>query len=141
MENEPKNFRIVNQYIKDLSFENKLAIDQKVSKIAPTPNINLDIKTLSLGNQLHEVSLFCNVDSKVDDRTVYLIELVYCGICKIQDLPKLEIQNILYSKVPSFIYPYARLIISNLTMHSNFPSINLGPIYFEEIMEDDLKAN
>ena len=116
MENEPKNFRIVNQYIKDLSFENKLAIDQKVSKIAPTPNINLDIKTSSLGNQLHEVSLFCNVDSKVDDRTVYLIELVYCGICKIQDIPKLEIQNILYSKVPSFIYPYARLIISNLTM-------------------------
>ena len=141
MENEPKNFRIVNQYIKDLSFENKLAIDQKVSKIAPTPNINLDIKTSFLGNQLHEVSLFCNVDSKVDDRTVYLIELVYCGICKIQDVPKLEIQNILYSKVPSFIYPYARLIISNLTMHSNFPSINLGPIYFEEIMEDDLKAN
>ena len=141
MENEPKNFRIVNQYIKDLSFENKLAIDKKVSKIAPTPNINLDIKTSSLGNQLHEVSLFCNVDSKVDDKTVYLIELVYCGICKIQDIPKLEIQNILYSKVPSFIYPYARLIISNLTMHSNFPSINLGPIYFEEIMEDDLKAN
>ena len=141
MENEPKNFRIVNQYIKDLSFENKLAIDKKVSKIAPTPNINLDIKTSSLGNQLHEVSLFCNVDSKVDDKTVYLIELVYCGICKIQDVPKLEIQNILYSKVPSFIYPYARLIISNLTMHSNFPSINLGPIYFEEIMEDDLKAN
>lgn len=141
MENEPKNFRIVNQYIKDLSFENKLAIDQKVSKIAPTPNINLDIKTSYLGNQLHEVSLFCNVDSKVDDRTVYLIELVYCGICKIQDIPKLETQNILYSKVPSFIYPYARLIISNLTMHSNFPSINLGPIYFEEIMEDDLKAN
>ena len=141
MENEPKNFRIVNQYIKDLSFENKLAIDQKVSKISPTPNINLDIKTSSLGNQLHEVSLFCNVDSKVDNRTVYLIELVYCGICKIQDIPKLEIQNILYSKVPSFIYPYARLIISNLTMHSNFPSINLGPIYFEEIMEDDLKAN
>ena len=98
MENEPKNFRIVNQYIKDLSYENKLAIDQKDSKIAPTPNINLDIKTSSLGNQLHEVSLFCNVDSKVDDRTVYLIELVYCGICKIQDVPKLEIQNIVIIK-------------------------------------------
>ena len=77
----------------------------------------------------------------MNDKIIYLIELVYCGICKIQDVPKLEIQNILYSKVPSFIYPYARLIISNLTMHSNFPSINLGPIYFEEIMEDDLKAN
>ena len=101
MENKPKNFRIVNQYIKDLSFENKLAIDQKVSKIAPTPNIDLDIKTSSLGNQVHEVSLFCNVNSKVNDKTVYLIELVYCGICKIQDMPKLEMQNVLYSKVPS----------------------------------------
>ena len=141
MTDEHKNFRIVTQYIKDLSFENKLALEKKVTKTTPIPDFNLDIKNQSLGNSFYEVSLICNIDAKIEKTSVYLIEMVYSGVCKVDTSSDLELKNILYSKVPGFIYPYARLIISNLTTHSNFPSINLGPIYFEEINSEDIKLN
>ena len=138
MEKETKRFRIITQYIKDLSFENKLAIDHKASKVKPEPNFNLDIKTASLGNSIYEVSLVCNVDAKIENETVYIIELIYCGICSVSTDSEIELKNFLYSKVPAFIYPYARRIISSLTMDSNFPTINIGPIYFEEIKSEDI---
>ena len=141
MTDETKNFRIVTQYIKDLSFENKLALEKKATKTTPISDFNLDIKHQSLGNSFHEVSLICNIDAKVEQTSVYLIEMVYCGVCKVTTSSELELKNILYSKVPGFIYPYARLIISNLTTHSNFPSINIGPIYFENINTDDIKSD
>ena len=141
MTDDSKNFRMVTQYIKDLSFENKLALEKKTTKSIPIPDFNLDIKNQSLGNSFYEVSLICNVDAKIDKTSVYLIELIYCGVCKVNTNSDLAIKNILYSKVPSFIYPYARLIISNLTTHSNFPSINIGPIYFEDINQDDISSD
>ena len=139
MTDENKNFRMVTQYIKDLSFENKLALERKATKTTPIPDFKLDIKNQSLGDSFYEVSLICNIDAKVENTSVYLIEMVYCGVCKVHTTTNLEIKNILYSKVPGFIYPYARLIISNLTTHSNFPSINIGPIYFEDINSEDIK--
>lgn len=138
MEKETKKFRIVTQYIKDLSFENKLAISHKASKVKPEPSFNLDIKTASLGNSIYEVSLVCNVDAKIENETVYIIELIYCGICSVSSDSEIELKNVLYSKVPGFIYPYARRIISSLTMDSNFPMISIGPIYFEEIKSEDI---
>ena len=96
MTNEKKNFRITSQYIKDLSFENKLAIERKPSKGTPKPVFNLDIKTISLDKSTFEVSLICNVDAKIENQTVYLIEIVYCGLCIINDVSDLELKNILY---------------------------------------------
>ncbi len=140
--NKKKNsFRITSQYIKDLSFENKLAMERKSSKGTPKPIFNVDIKTVSLDKSTFEVSLICNVDAKIENQTVYLIEIVYCGLCIINDVSDLELKNILYSKVPAFIYPYARQIISNLTVNTNFPSINIGPIYFEDIKPENMKID
>ena len=79
MEEKSNKLKIITQYIKDLSFENKLAIDQKASKAIPKPDFKLDIKTASLGNSIYEVSLVCNVEAKIEDKIVYIIELVYCG--------------------------------------------------------------
>ena len=95
MEKEKKKFRIITQYIKDLSFENKLAIDHKASKVKPEPNFNLDIKTASLGNSIYEVSLVCNVDAKIENETVYIIELIYCGICYVSSDSEIELKKML----------------------------------------------
>lgn len=135
-----KQFKIVTQYIKDLSFENKMALEKKATKAIPVPEFGLDIKTEHLGETIYGVDLVCNVNAKIQGKTVYLIELVYCGVCSVKTNSDLALKNTLYSKVPAFIYPYARLIISNLTMHSNFPSINIGPIYFEDIKSEDLNS-
>ena len=141
MNTKKNNFRIASQYIKDLSFENKLAMERKTFKGTPKPFFNLDIKTVSLDKSTFEVSLICNVDAKIENQTVYLIEIIYCGVCVIDDVSDLELKNILYSKVPAFIYPYARQIISSLTMNTTFPAINIGPIYFEDIKPEDMKIN
>ena len=141
MDKEKKNFRIVSQYIKDLSFENKLAMENKATKATDKPNFNLDVKTLSLGKSTYEVSLICNVDARVENTTVYLIEIIYCGLCLVDFSDESELNNVLYSKVPAFIYPYARQIISNLTMHTNFPTISIGPIYFEDIKPENIKED
>ena len=69
-------YKIVAKYIKDLSFENKLAFDHKASKVKPEPNFNLDIKTATLGNSIYQVSLVFNVHAKIENDTDFVQSLL-----------------------------------------------------------------
>ena len=75
-----------------------------------------------------------HIEAKTDDdKTFFILELVYAGIFTIQNINENLIQENLFIDCPTMIYPFARAIISNTIINANFPPVMMDMIDFEEL--------
>ena len=125
---------LIGQYIKDLSFENPMAPNLP-SKNA-NPSVNLDINTtyLDLKKNNHEINLKIKSSASIDKDVIFVIELQYAGLIKAiikneEDKKKLIISG------SYLLFPYARSIISNITMEGGFKPLVIQPIEFENMFQ------
>ncbi len=122
-------FSILAQGIRDLSFENQpgcgLTIDEQ-------PEINIDIQAdgKKIDDETYEVMLMINVEAKQEDKTLFLIELQYMGLCQIENIPAEMLPGLLMIQTPTLLFPYARQIISEVTSNAGFPPLFLQPVDF-----------
>lgn len=123
------------QYIKDLSFENPKAPEVYTYKdIKPKIDVAIDLNATRLQKEVFESEMVIHIESKIDDnKTLFIIELVYAGIFTIKDFDENLIQENLFIDCPTMIYPFARAIISNTIINANFPPIMMDMIDFEEL--------
>jgi len=119
------------QYIKDLSFEVPGApqIFTELNKGAPEIPINVDIRAQPLGQNLYEVALHFNIESKVQGKTVFIVELAYAGVFTL-NVPQEHLQPMLLIECPRLIFPFARNIIADITREGGFPPLMMQPIDF-----------
>ena len=125
---------LIGQYIKDLSFENPMG--PNLLSQDKNPAVNLDINTtyLDLKNNIHEVNLKIKSTASVDKDVIFIIELQYVGLIKgivkdEKDKKKLIISG------SYLLFPYARSIISNITMEGGFKPLIIQPIEFENMSQ------
>ena len=125
---------LMKQYIKDLSFENPMS--PNLPSKSNSPSIKLDINTtyLDLKNDNHEINLKIKSTASIDKDIIFVIELQYAGLIKTiikndEDKKKLIISG------SYLIFPYARSIISNITMESGFNPLIIQPIEFENMFQ------
>ena len=125
---------LIGQYIKDLSFENPMA--PNLPSQNNNPSVSLDVNTtyLDLKNDNHEVSLRVKSTANVDKKVIFVIELQYAGLIKTvikneEDKKKLIISG------SYLLFPYARSIISNITMEGGFKPLVIQPIEFENMYQ------
>ena len=125
---------LLGQYIKDLSFENPMSPNLPSNN--KNPSVNLDINTtyLDLKNNNHEVNLKINCTASINKDTMFAIELQYVGLIKTiikneKDKKKLIISG------SYLLFPYARSIISNITMEGGFKPLVIQPIEFEKMFQ------
>ena len=125
---------LLGQYIKDLSFENPM------SPSLPTkdknPSVNLDINTtyLDLKNDNHEVNLKIKSTASIDKDVIFVIELQYAGLIK-TIIKNEEDKKKLIVSASYLLFPYARSIISNITMEGGFKPLVIQPIEFENMYQ------
>ncbi len=122
---------IVTQYIKDLSFENPrgpLAFAQGQTR--PEIQVRVDVRAAPLGPEQHEVILELNIEAKVPDGPVFLLELTYGGVFALANIPADSLQPLLLVECPRLLFPFARRIVSDLTRDGGFPPLMLDPIDF-----------
>ena len=124
----------IGQYIKDLSFENPMS--PNLPSNSKNPSVNLDINTtyLNLKNDNHEVNLKIKSTASVDKEVMFIIELQYAGLIKTiikndEDKKKLIISG------SYLLFPYARSIISNITIEGGFKPLIIQPIEFEKMFQ------
>jgi preprotein translocase subunit SecB len=137
MENKTKSpdFEILNQFIKDMSFEApsspKIFFEQVQDK--PNIEIGLEVKTQPAGDSLFEVGVNLKVKNTVGSMTVFLIELSYAAmvVTKIEDAAARE--NILSRSVPAYLFPFIRGVVADITRVSGFTPFVLAPINFDTI--------
>ena len=125
---------LIGQYIKDLSFENPMAPNLPSQNKNPTVNLDINTTYLDLKNNNHEINLKIKSTASIDKDVIFIIELQYAGLIKSiikdeEDKKKLIISG------SYLLFPYARSIISNITMEGGFKPLVIQPIEFENMFK------
>jgi preprotein translocase subunit SecB len=132
-------FSIQRLYVKDSSFEAPRAPKVFRTKWQPEVNVDLNIETNHLEDDIHEVVLKVTATAKLENETAFLVEVKQAGIFTIKDFDNAQFQAMLGSFCPSILFPYAREAISDLTMRGGFPPLYLAPINFEALYQQQLE--
>lgn len=134
-------FIIAHQYIRDLSFENPKALEFGQNNQNFQNNdgkMQFDVKTRKLNSANYEVALQLQLENKAGDQTIFLIELVYCALVTIGQVPQKAIKPILFVDVPHLIFPFIRNIIANVTQNGGYNALLIQPVNFMELFQQKI---
>ena len=126
--------KLISQYIKDLSFENPMVPNLPSQNKNPTVNLDVNTTYLDLKNNNHEVNLNIKSTASIDKNTMFVIELQYAGLIKTLIKNKADKKKLIISG-SYLLFPYARSIISNITMEGGFKPLVIQPIEFENMFQ------
>lgn len=121
-------------YIKDLSFESPHS-PGIFGTDDPQPQTELNLKSSNreISSDTQEVVLTITVEAKVNDKTLFLVELQQAGIFQISGYSTQEQRALLGSFCPGTLYPYAREAVSDVVTKGGFPQMLLQPINFDAL--------
>jgi len=130
---------IITQYVKDLSVENPNAPDvfqwTEQPKIDVQFNIAADAKT----DEVHEVILKININASCEKGPMYLVELAYCGLIGIRNIPEDQTHAFLFAEAPRILFPFARRCIADAVRDAGFPPLMVDPIDFATLYNQQLQ--
>lgn len=130
------NLQVVAQYIKDLSFENPGAPAGLTQR--PQIEFGIDVQA-KRGDELHfEVELKLRVHAKSDERQLFLLELAYAGLFRLQNIPEEALQPILLIQAPHMLFPFARRIVADVVRDGGMPPLMIEPIDFVALYQAKL---
>ena len=133
-ENSPI-FNIQRMYLKDLSLEQPHSPAILLEQQQPQVDINLGISAETVAEGIYEVCVTATVTTKVQERTLFLIEAKQAGIFEIRNLPSDQMQAILGIACPGMVYPYLRAIVSDVCTRAGFPPVLLSEVNFQAMFE------
>ena len=125
---------LLRQYIKDLSFENPMSPNLPSQNINPTVNLDINANYLDLKNNNHEINLKIKTTTSIEKDTLFIIELQYAGLVK-TILKNEDDKKDLIVTASYLLFPFARSIITNITMEGGFKPFMIEPIKFENMIK------
>ncbi|WP_323781627.1 protein-export chaperone SecB [Thalassovita sp.] len=132
---------VLNQFIRDMSFENILAQKGASGEVQPDVKVmvNLDAKKRTQENQ-YEVAIKLTVDSsaKDADTKLFLLEIDYAGVFNIEGVPEDQMHPFLLIECPRMLFPFLRRIVSDVTRDGGFPPLNLENIDFMQLYRNEI---
>ena len=131
---------IVSQYLKDMSFENPRAPQGLQQNVRPEIQIRIDVRATEMGDGRYEVVIDINVDAKVGDAQVFLIELSYGGLFEVANIPPDSLQPLLQIECPRLLFPFARRVVADATRDGGFRPLMIDPIDFVTLFRRKLQA-
>lgn len=126
-------FGIEKIYVKDLSLEIPNAPQVFLQREVPQVGIELQNVAKSVDEGVFEVTITVTVTSKIEDKTVFLVEVAQAGIFQIRNVPQEGIEGLLGVACPNILFPYAREAVSDLVTRAGFPPVLLSPVNFEAL--------
>ncbi len=123
--------KVLAQFIRDLSFENIVALKGIAGEVTPDVSIqvSLDGKKRPVENQ-YEISTKFKIVSKNKgtDDTLFLLELDYGGVFHIENVPEDQLHPFLMIECPRMLFPFVRRIVHDVIRDGSFPPLNLDTI-------------
>lgn len=139
---EMPKMQILGQFIRDMSFENIAA--QKPVQTQGQPDIQvqvaLDARKRESDDQ-YDVIVKLKIDARTKDEArqpIFLIELEYVGIFKVENVPQEQLHPFLMIECPRMLFPFLRRIVSDVSRDGGFPPLNLENIDFLAIYRNEL---
>ena len=125
---------LMGQYIKDLSFENPMAPNLPPQEKNPTVNLDVNTNYLDLKKDNHEINLKIKSTASINKNTLFIIELQYAGLIKASLKNEEDKKNLIISG-SYLLFPFARSIITNVTIEGGFKPFIIQPIKFENMFQ------
>jgi preprotein translocase subunit SecB len=128
-------FQIQRLYLKDLSLEQPNSPQILLEQAAPQVDINLALGAAPIAEGIYEVSVTATVTTKINDKTLFLVEAKQAGIFEIRNIPEDQVQQIIGIACPGIVYPYLRAIVSDVCTRAGFPPVLLTEVNFQAMFE------
>ncbi|MGB7370302.1 protein-export chaperone SecB [Erythrobacter sp.] len=131
---------IITQYVKDLSVENPQAPEVFQWTDQPKVDVQFNIGAQARGEQVNEVELKITITATAEKGTAYIVELSYCGLVGIRNIPEEQAHAFLYAEAPRILFPFARRVIADAVRDAGFPPLMVDPIDFNGLYVQQLQA-
>ena len=127
-------FRVLAQYVRDLSFENPRAPDSLRLEGRPDIEMGVEMNARGRPDGLYEVEMRLSVKAAANQAPLFQIELVYGGLFQLGGFAETDIEPMLLIECPRYLFPFARQIIATCTSDGGFyPPFLLEPIDFATV--------
>lgn len=126
-------FSIQKLYITDISLESPNTPMAFMEQAAPEISVNFQNQARGFEGGFYEVSLKVTAEAKIEDRTLFLVEVTQAGLFNIEHVPAEEMDALMGIGCPSILFPYLREAVSDLTTRAGFAPLLLQPVNFEAI--------
>ena len=128
-------FQIQRVYLKESSLEQPNSPAILLEQTQPTVDIQLGVEGAPVSEGIFEVTVTATVQTKIGDRTVFLVEARQAGIFEIRNLPDDQMGPIMGIACPQIVYPYLRGNVADLIQRAGFPPVHLSEINFQAMFE------
>jgi len=128
-------FSIQRMYLKDLSLEQPNSPQVLLEQGQPQVEINLGLGAEMVAEATYEVTVTATVTTKINDKTLFLVEAKQGGIFEIRNIPEEQLKQVLGISCPGIIYPYLRAIVSDVCTRAGFPPVVLSEVNFQAMFE------
>jgi preprotein translocase subunit SecB len=130
---------LLQQYVKDLSVENPKAPESFQWNEQPKLDVQFNIGARPINDEVTEVELKISANAKTDQGTVYIVELAYCGLVGMRNMPEDQKHAFAYAEAPRILFPFARRVISDAVRDAGFAPLMLDPIDFNGLYLQQLQ--
>ena len=127
----PIQAKVLNQYVKDMSFENP-----NIRKLmtgggdAPSLKVEVNVNAERVENDIYESGIELKATATNNIGTVYVLETVYAGLFKIENIPEQALEPFLLISAPMTLFPFLRRLVADITREGGYPPLLLDPIDF-----------
>lgn len=133
-------FQIQRVYLKEASLEQPNSPGILLEQENPAVDIQLGVEATPVADGIFEVCVTATVQTKIKDKTVFLVEAKQAGIFEIRNLPEEQLAQIMGIACPQIVYPYLRGNVADLIQRGGFPPVHLSEINFQAMFEQQQQA-
>jgi len=135
-----QQFAIKKLYVKDVSFESPTSPKSfSYQKWEPKIDLNLSNKQTHIDADIYEAVLSITATVSIEDETAFLIEVHQAGLFQIAGFEDEQKSYLLGSQCMNILFPYAREVISDMSVRGGFPSLVMAPVNFDALYQQHLQ--
>ena len=133
-------FQIQRVYLKDMSLEQPNSPEILMQQEQPSVDIQLGVETKPVVDGVFEVTVTATVHTKIEDKTVFMVEAKQAGIFEVRNIDPEQIGSILGIACPQIVYPYLRGNVADVIQRAGFPPVHLAEINFQAMYQQQVEA-
>ena len=103
-------------------------------------DIQLQVGAETVNEGVFEITVTATVTTKIQDKTVFLVEAKQAGIFEIRNVEQEQLGGIVGIACPQMVYPYLRGNVADVIQRAGFPPVHLAEINFQAMYEQQQNA-
>jgi preprotein translocase subunit SecB len=135
-----QQFAIKKLYVKDVSFESPATPKSfSFKQWEPKIELNLTNKQTHIEADIYQVVLSITATVSIEEETAFLVEVHQAGLFQIAGFEDEQKSYLLGSQCMNILFPYAREVISDMSVRGGFPPLVMSPVNFDTLYQQHLQ--